>query len=173
MPLNTWAVDLPFYLAVAAFGLGLSLATYRMSATHYGWPMGRWHAHRPALPILIGFACLVFAGLFALARGVGGLSSGGWAIPLLGIGLAIVWTGILRVGSQVSLLLAPAAAALLFFAWFGGPGTLDTATIRDALREEMKEIRQQLNLPSRNRDGTLNRDGTPGRDDVPRRDPQR
>ncbi len=162
--------DLPFYLAVAAFGLGLSLATYRLFAMHYGWPMGRWQAHRPVLPILIGFACLILAGLFALARGYGSFSAGGWAIPLLGIALAVFWTGFLRVGAQSALLLAPIAAGFLFVSWFGGPGQLDAATIRDALRQEMREVREQLGLPpARNRDGTpADRDGLP-----PPRAPQR
>ena len=149
MPFAPLITDLPFYLAVAAFGLGLSLATYRMTATHYGWPMGRWHARHPALPILIGFGCLLMAGLFALARGTFASGTGSWAIPLLGIALAIFWTGFLRVGSQVSLLLAPIAAGFLFISWFGTPGQLDTQTIRDAMRQELHDLREQLGVPER------------------------
>jgi len=37
---------------------------------------------------------------------------------LFGVLLAIFWTGFLRVGSQVSLFLAPVAMALLLIAWF-------------------------------------------------------
>ena len=42
--------DLPFVFAVLALGWGLSLATYRMFASRYEWPMGKWHADRPGLP---------------------------------------------------------------------------------------------------------------------------
>ena len=50
--------DLPFVLAIAAIGFGLSLCTYRLFASHYQWPMGEWHESRPALPILIGLAAV-------------------------------------------------------------------------------------------------------------------
>ena len=150
--------DLPFYLAVAAFGFGLSLATYRMCATHYGWPMGRWHSHHPSLPILIGLGCVLAAGAAAFFRASFVSGSGSWAIPLLGIAFAIFWTGFLRVGSQLSLLLAPLAVGFLFVTWFGGPGQLDTATIRDAMRQELRDLREQLGVPERLR---------------PRPDPQR
>ena len=158
MPFTPPITDLPFYLAVATFGFGLSLATYRMTATHYGWPMGRWHARRPAVPILIGFACILVAGGFAFARGAFDSGTGSWTIPFLGIALAIFWTGFLRVGSQVSLLLAPLAVGFLLVGWFGAPGKIDAAAIRDAMRQELKDLREQLGVPERLR---------------PRPDPQR
>lgn len=111
-------VDNLFLLAVAAFGLGLSLATYRFIALRQGWPMGAFHADMPWLPLLIGLASLLLAVLFAAARGT---AAGGWVIILFGTLLAIFWTGFLRVGSQISLFLAPAAAVLLIMSWLAVP----------------------------------------------------
>jgi hypothetical protein len=88
--------DLPFILAVAAFGWGLSLATYRWFANRYDWPMGHWHTNRPALPLLIGVLAVLGAILFALARGysnVPGAAIAGWSIPGFGLLLFLVWTG--------------------------------------------------------------------------------
>jgi hypothetical protein len=42
-------------------------------------------------------------------------------IILFGILLAIFWTGFLRVGSQVSLFLAPVATVLLITGWLSIP----------------------------------------------------
>jgi len=112
--------DLPFFLAVAAFGWGLSLATYRMFAERYQWPMGAWHRNRPALPVLLGLVAFVCAALFAWARGLSNVPGAAWAglsIVLFGLVLAIVWTGFLRVASQLSLFLAPVAAILLLLGW--------------------------------------------------------
>ena len=106
--------DVLFFAASAAFGWGLSLATYRLFALHYGWPMGEVHLNRPVLPVLLGLACLIVGFVFALQRG-GEL--GGWAILFAGLLLSIVWTGFLRVASQTSLFLAPAATALVIVAW--------------------------------------------------------
>ena len=106
--------DLLFYAAAAAFGWGLSLATYRIFALHYGWPMGELQLNRPAVPVLLGLICLVIGFVFALQRG-GEL--GGWAILVLGLVLAIMWTGVLRVAAQSSLFLAPAASSLIVLAW--------------------------------------------------------
>ncbi len=135
--------DLPFILAVAAFGWGLSLATYRWFATRYDWPMGNWHTNRPALPVLIGVLAVLGAILFALARGysnVPGAAIAGWSIPGFGLLLFLVWTGFLRVASQISLVLAPAAVALLLVTWFGGPDALEYHTVRS----ELRELRQSL-----------------------------
>mgnify|MGYP001033204622 CR=1 FL=1 len=44
--------------------------------------------------------------------------AGGAIAVLLGVLLAIFWTGFLRVGSQISLFLAPVAMTLLLVAWF-------------------------------------------------------
>ncbi len=136
----SFMADLPFFFAVLAMGWGLSLATYRMFATRYNWPMGQWHANRPGLPILIGLVALVFSMLFAAARGLDGTIVGGWAIVALGLLLAVLWTTILRVASQFSLLLAPAACALLLVSWLGGPSALEYRTVRS----EVRELRQLL-----------------------------
>jgi hypothetical protein len=53
--------------------------------------------------------------MFAAARGP---EDGGWIILLFGVLLAVFWTGFLRVGSQISLFLAPVALGLLLLAWF-------------------------------------------------------
>ncbi len=103
------------YLAAAgAFGWGLSLGTYRMFALHYGWPMGDLHQYRPALPVLLGLACLVIGFVFALQKGG---EFGGWAILFSGLILSILWTGVLRVASQTSLFLGPVATALVVLGW--------------------------------------------------------
>ncbi len=39
-------------------------------------------------------------------------------IVLFGLLLAVFWTGFLRVGSQISLFLAPVALIFLLLAWF-------------------------------------------------------
>jgi hypothetical protein len=110
--------DVLFYAAAGAFGWGLSLATYRMFALHYGWPMGELHVKAPALPVLLGLACLLVAFVFAL-RNRGEI--GGWSILITGVFLAALWTGVLRVASQWSLFLAPAAAALIVLGWVLAP----------------------------------------------------
>ena len=110
-------LDLGFFLAVGAFGWGLSLATYRAFATQYRWPMGSWHLKRPQLPIVAGTLCMLLAALFAIARIYAGYPTSGWAIPVFGVAWAVFWTGFLRVGAQSALLLAPAAAILLLIRW--------------------------------------------------------
>jgi len=107
-------IDGLFLLAVGAFGWGLSLATYRMFARRNGWPMGSLQADLPAVPVLLGMVSLLAGLLFAAARGP---ELGGWVILLFGLLLAIFWTGFLRVGSQISLFLAPIATALLLVGW--------------------------------------------------------
>lgn len=107
-------IDNLFLLAVGAFGWGLSLLTYRLFARQNGWPMGALQADLPAVPVLIGLVALVLGLAFAALRGA---DYGGWLIVLFGLLLAIFWTGFLRVGSQISLFLAPAAAALLLIGW--------------------------------------------------------
>jgi hypothetical protein len=109
-------VDNLFLLAVAALGWGLSLATYRLFAHSRGWPMGALQTETPFIPVLIGLTGL-FAGLiFATARGA---EDGGWVIIVLGLVFAGLWTGFLRVASQLSLILAPIATFLLLIGWFG------------------------------------------------------
>jgi hypothetical protein len=110
-------VDLGFVLAVVAFGSGLSLATYRVFAGWFGWPMGAWHKERPARPILVGIFSLLLAAAYAFSRGYGGYVLSASAIPVFGVAWAAFWTGFLRVGAQSALLLAPLAAALLIVRW--------------------------------------------------------
>jgi hypothetical protein len=112
-----YLIDLGFVLAVVAFGLGLSLATYRPVAVQLGWPMGAWHRDRPGLPVLIGLASLILACAYAFARAYGGYLLSAAVIPIFGLAWAGFWTGFLRVGAQSALLLAPLAAALLVVRW--------------------------------------------------------
>lgn len=105
-------------LAIAAFGWGLSLCTYRIFARQNGWPMGSLHADLPAVPAIVGLFALFVALMFAAARGA---AEGGWVIVLFGGLLAVFWTGFLRVGSQISLILAPVAAVLLLLGWLSDP----------------------------------------------------
>lgn len=107
-------IDNLFLLAIGAFGWGLSLTTYRLFARQNKWPMGALHADLPAIPVLIGLFSLTVGLLFAAARGA---DFGGWIIVVAGLLLAIFWTGFLRVGSQISLFLAPLVAVLLLIGW--------------------------------------------------------
>lgn len=111
-------IDNLLLLAIGAFGWGLSLASYRLFARRKSWPMGALHADLPAVPVVIGLFALVAASGFAAARGP---EAGGLVIGISGLLLAVFWTGFLRVGSQISLLLAPAAAALLILGWASAP----------------------------------------------------
>lgn len=113
-------IDNLFLLAVAALGWGLSLATYRLFAHRHAWPMGALQIDFPAVPVLLGLCSIAVALFFAATRGV---EAGGWVIVLFGILLAIFWTGFLRVGSQISLFLAPLATVLLITGWLSLPLT--------------------------------------------------
>jgi len=112
-----------FYLATLAIGLGISLATYRLFALRNDWPMGAFHADLPAIPIMIGLVCVVVGVLFAAERA----DAGGWFIVVLGFLVAFLMTGLIRVGSQVSLLLAPVATGLLLVGWLGAAFGYDRA----------------------------------------------
>ena len=105
------AIDLGFVLAVVAFGWGLSLATYRLFARRYGWPMGAWQDERPGLPIPGARRHAAGRALRRGARGYGGHGLSAAAIPVFGVAWAVFWTGFLRVGAQSALLLAPAAGS--------------------------------------------------------------
>ncbi|MFM1815776.1 MAG: hypothetical protein RLZ98_2471 [Pseudomonadota bacterium] len=129
MPVKTLIVDLPFLLATLAFGWGLSLATYRMFAQHYGWPMGTLQAEAPVVPVLLGLFCLAIAFTFAAFRGT---EYGGWVIILLGLLFAVFWTGFLRVASQTSIFLAPIGTLLLVIFWLG---------YQDRIVEEYRKLR--------------------------------
>ncbi|SFV33649.1 hypothetical protein [Hyphomicrobium facile] len=111
-------VDNLFLLAVAAVGWGLSLATYRLFARTRSWPMGALQADMPFIPVLIGLGGLFAGLLFATARGA---DDGGWMIIALGLLFAALWTGFLRVGSQLALFLAPIATFLLLLGWLAVP----------------------------------------------------
>lgn len=106
--------DTLFFVSSLAFGWGLSLASYRLFALRYGWPMGELHVNKPLVPILVGVFAIVIALLFAAARGG---DQGGWWIVLTGLLWAVMWTGFMRVGSQISLIFAPVATALLCLIW--------------------------------------------------------
>lgn len=117
-------IDYLFLLATGAFGFGLSLATYRFFAKRNGWPMGALHIDMPGVPILIGIFALAVGLFFAVVRGA---ADGGWVIILFGLALALFWTGFLRVGSQLSLIIAPICAVLLLFGWASGPASYSSA----------------------------------------------
>jgi hypothetical protein len=106
-------IDWMFWLAVISFAWGLSLATYRWFAIHNGWPMGEWQAHRPGLPIAIGLFAILFATLFAVARG----GTSVYSLPFLGLFGAVAWTAATRVAAQSALLLAPISVVALLVLW--------------------------------------------------------
>lgn len=110
-------VDIPFLLAIGAVGWGLSLASYRFFAVRNNWPMGVLHADLPIVPFIIGVLAIAAAAIYAFDRG---LTTGGGIVILFGLLLWLFWTGFLRVGSQISLFLAPLAAVLLLLGWLGG-----------------------------------------------------
>ena len=103
-------MDNLFLRAVASFGFGLSLSTYRL--------FGALQADLPVVPVLIGIAGLAAGLLFATARGV---DDGGWYIIAFGLLLAVIWTGFLRVGSQLGLFIVPVVTFLLLLGWLSVP----------------------------------------------------
>jgi hypothetical protein len=134
-------VDFPFLLAIGAIGWGLSLATYRFFATRNNWPMGALHADLPFVPFVVGAVALAVAAVYVVERG---LTTGGGIIVLFGLLLWLFWTGFLRVGSQISLFLAPLAAALLLVGWLGGfghPNHYDGASSRSTPESQRRTER--------------------------------
>lgn len=111
-------IDNLFLLSVMALGFGLSLATYRLFARSNGWPMGALQADLPIVPIAIGLTGLIAGLLFATARGP---EDGGWYIIAFGLILAALWTGFMRVGSQVGLFIVPIVTFLLLLGWLAVP----------------------------------------------------
>jgi hypothetical protein len=111
-------IDILFLLAIGAIGWGLSLASYRFFALRNNWPMGVLHADLPIVPFLVGALAIAVAAVYAVDRGL--TDGGGGVIILFGLLLWLFWTGFLRVGSQISLFLAPLAAVLLAVVWLGG-----------------------------------------------------
>lgn len=141
-------VDIPFYLAIAAIGFGLSLMTYRIFARHYEWPMGSWQTKHPTLPILIGLVALLYGSWFAYSRWYDGMYAS-LAIGAFGLALAILWTSFMRVASQISLFLAPAAVATLFVAWTFGTQALEYHSVRSEIRELRQQLQDQYGLKQR------------------------
>jgi len=123
MSIDWILIDWMYWLAVAAFAWGLSLATYRWFAIHNGWPMGEWQAHRPGLPIAIGVFSVLFAMLFGIARG----GTSVYFLPLLGAFGALVWTALTRVAAQSALLLAPISVIALLILWMTAASHLPLA----------------------------------------------
>ena len=111
-------IDRLFMLSIISFGLGLSLMTYRLFARRNKWPMGLLQQDYPAVPVLLGLFSILIGLAFAAARG---MPTGGMIIVVSGLLLAVFWTGFLRVGSQISLFLAPLAAVVLLFGWMAIP----------------------------------------------------
>ena len=112
--------DVLFLAAFLTLGLGLSLATYRIFAVRNDWPMGELHANKPLVPILLGVFAIAIAVLFAGDRqSAPGSEFDGWWIFICGLVFAFFWTGTMRVGSQISLFLAPLATLILVMLWIG------------------------------------------------------
>lgn len=107
-------VDHLFFLAVGAIGWGLSLASYRPIAVMAGWPLGVAQERLPTVTSLIAIASIAAGLALAIARGP---MEGGIVIVLFGVGLALFWSGFLRVGAQSALFLAPLSALALIVAW--------------------------------------------------------
>jgi hypothetical protein len=141
------AVNPLFFLATATFGWGLSLATYRLVASRYGWPMGDTQAHHPVFVILIGIVALIISFLFAV-QAQPGSNVAGWAILALGVLFAMFWTGFLRVASQTALFLAPLATFLLVLGW---AATDDIAADMRYFKERMIDFEKkaQANIEDR------------------------
>jgi len=125
MPIDWTLIDWMYWLAVAAFAWGLSLATYRWFAIHNGWPMGEWQAHRPGLPIAIGLFSVLFAVLFGIARG----GTSVYFLPLLGAFGALLWTALTRVAAQSALLLAPISVIALLVLWMTAASHVPAADV--------------------------------------------
>lgn len=156
-------IDNLFLLAIAAFGWGLSLATYRLFARRNGWPMGSLQADLPVIPILLGLAALVASIAYAAARGA---DFGGWVIVVCGLLLAVFWTGFLRVGSQISLFLAPWAGFLLLLGWLAEPlGYQARPWASESLGETIQRKRDQAEDLLRDR---LLKDGERPADPAPK-----
>ncbi len=137
------------YLAIMALGFGVSLATYRLFALRNGWPMGAFHADLPAIPIMIGLVSAVVGILFAASRAESAGSGVGWIIVGFGILFALAWTGLLRVGSQLSLFFAPVVTGLLLVGWLGSLFGYDRAA---NIIENPRELLKRPAIEDRTRD---------------------
>ena len=133
-----------FFLATAAFGWGLSLATYRAVAARNGWPMGEPQAQHPFIVALLGIVTLVIAFLFAI-YGHNSSVVAGWSMIGLGLLFALFWTGFLRVASQTALFLAPIAAFLLLLGWASTDDlAADMKTISSRIIESEKRLQNAI-----------------------------
>ncbi|HML28931.1 MAG TPA: hypothetical protein PKE16_08845 [Hyphomicrobium sp.] len=81
--------------------------------------------------------------MFATARGA---DDGGWVIIALGLLFAAIWTGVLRVGSQLALFLAPIATFLLLLGWLAVP--LGFSERRWATEKPTETLQRRGLLPS-------------------------
>jgi hypothetical protein len=140
-----------FFLATAAFGWGLSLATYRMVASRNGWPMGDPQAHHPLFVALLGIVALIVSFLFA-THGQSGPITTGWAIIGLGLLFALFWTGFLRVASQTALFLAPLATFLLVLGW---ASTEDLTGDMKSVLADMKTMKEKVVQTEKNMEATI------------------
>jgi hypothetical protein len=143
------AVNPLFFLATATFGWGLSLLTYRLVASRYGWPMGEPQARHPLFVMLLGLAALVISILFAIQSQPNptqhGFNIAGWSILGLGILFAWFWTGFLRVASQTALFLAPIAAFMLVLGWASTDDIgSDLRSMKDRLVEWEKRTQTRI-----------------------------
>lgn len=154
-------LDFLFIVACLTLGFGVSLASYRFFALRNDWPMGRLHAEKPFIPIMLGGFTIVIALLFASARqyeasrALNSHFDGVW-IVLLGAAWAVFWTGTMRVGSQASLFLAPLSTLVLIMAWSNvrpSPGyvtdngfVLHTYAVRAPLPERAPRQQRSLNM---------------------------
>jgi hypothetical protein len=110
--------DFLFVVAVLTMGWDMALASYRIFAVRNDWPMGELHANKPLVPVLLGVFSIAIAILFAASRQYWtGFELDGWWIFVCGLAWAFISFGMMRVGSQISLFLAPLATLLLTMAW--------------------------------------------------------
>jgi len=145
--------DILFLLAVVALGWGFALATYRLFAYRYAWPMGELQSDTPLVPVLLGLFAMVIAILFAAARS----EHGGWWIVAAGLLWAFFWLGFMRVGSQISLFLAPLATLLLVLGWIGIRTPQDLANMTRRMTYGTETVRPAASEP----DPFARRTGTP------------
>jgi hypothetical protein len=145
------AINPLFFLATAAFGWGLSLATYRMVANHNGWPMGDPQAHHPLFVSLVGIVALITSFLFA-THGQNGPVTVGWSIIGLGLLFALFWTGFLRVAAQTALFLAPLATFLLVLGW---ASTDDVTGDLKSVMSDLKSIKEKGVALEKNLEATI------------------
>ena len=113
-------VDLLFFLAVGAHGVGACRSPPTARGALNGWPLGERADRSAGLhDLAIGLASVCASG--SLRHRPAGRMHGGFVILMFGLALAVFWSGFLRVGAQSALLLAPLSAVALLIAWSAGP----------------------------------------------------